>query len=99
MSQIAVITEKVVTDAPLLGQGDMDAKPIPEPKVTKIRVVAAAVMAPAKIAGQDAADATDSFGRLPIPKSEDSLVGWFALMRVSPDGQCKSYLDTGGLEG
>src|ERR1700730_9337019 len=99
MSQMAVITEKVVAEAPLLGQGDMEAKQIPEPKAARIRLAAAAVTAPAKIAGQDAADAADSFGRLPIPKSDASLVGKFALMRVSPAGQCHNNGDPGWLGG
>jgi hypothetical protein len=75
MSQIAVMIEKVVAEAPLPGQGDMEAKPIPEPKVTRIRLAATAVMAPAKIAGQDAAEAAASFGRLLTAKSDAALAG------------------------
>jgi hypothetical protein len=37
MSQIAVITVKVVTEAPVLGQGDnTEAKPKPDPRASRI---------------------------------------------------------------
>ena len=56
MSQMAVVTAKVVTDAARSDQGEMDANPTPDPRATRMTVVAAATKAPAKMEGQDAAD-------------------------------------------
>jgi hypothetical protein len=61
---MAVTTVKVVAEVPPRGQGETEARPRPEPKATRIRVVAIATMAPAKMAGQDAAETNDSIGRL-----------------------------------
>jgi hypothetical protein len=63
---MAVITVKVVAEAPRWGQGDTEANPIPAPRATNIRLVAIAVIAPAKMAGHEAADTTDSFGCNPL---------------------------------
>jgi len=60
---MAVITVKVVAEAPLWGQGDTEASPKPEPRATKMRVVAAAAMAPAKMAGHEVPETGDSNGR------------------------------------
>lgn len=46
MSQIAAITVKVVTEAPVLGQGDTDARPKPDPRARMISDNAAAANAP-----------------------------------------------------
>jgi hypothetical protein len=60
MSQIAVITVKVVADGPSPCQGDSDAKPSPEPSASNKSEVAAAIAAPATIAGHEIADTGDS---------------------------------------
>jgi hypothetical protein len=41
---------------PLPGQGEMEAKPNPEPSASRIRETAVATNAPAMIAGHDVAD-------------------------------------------
>src|ERR1700679_3834837 len=56
ISQIAVVTANVVPEMPLPGQGDMEAKPKPEPSANRTRETAIATNAPAMIAGHDAAD-------------------------------------------
>jgi hypothetical protein len=56
MSQIAAFTVKPVADAPCPGHGDTMAKPRPEPNASSTIEAAMATNAPAKIAGQDAAD-------------------------------------------
>jgi hypothetical protein len=56
MSQIAVVTAKVVIEAPRSGQGEMEANPMPDPNATRTTVLAAATKAPAMMDGQDAAD-------------------------------------------
>jgi len=56
MSQIAVVTAKLVTDAPRPGQGEMEANPMPDPNAMRRPVLAAATKAPAIMDGQDAAD-------------------------------------------
>ena len=53
---MAVVIAKAVIDTPWFCQGEIDAKPIPEPKATNINEAATATKAPAKMAGQDAAD-------------------------------------------
>ncbi|HEY6484591.1 MAG TPA: hypothetical protein VIY54_13790 [Steroidobacteraceae bacterium] len=57
--------EKVVADAPLLGQGDTEASPSPEPNATSNNEVAAATTVPAKIAAHDTADRDDSVAAPP----------------------------------
>ena len=52
-----------VAEAPLPGQGDMEANPNPDPSAIRTMVAAAATVAPAKIAGQDTADTDDSPAR------------------------------------
>jgi hypothetical protein len=56
MSQIAVVTAKLVIDAPRSGHGEIDANPMPDPSATRMTVLAAATKAPATMDGQDAAD-------------------------------------------
>jgi hypothetical protein len=56
MSQIAIITVKVVAEAPEFGQGDTEASPKPDPRARRIRDVAAAAKAPANIGGQAIAE-------------------------------------------
>jgi hypothetical protein len=56
MSPIAVITENVVSETPLLGQGDTEARPRPEASANRISETAAATTAPAMIAAHDTAD-------------------------------------------
>jgi hypothetical protein len=56
MSQIAVVTAKLVTDAPRSGQSEMAANPMPDPRARRMTVLAAATKAPAIMEGQDAAD-------------------------------------------
>jgi hypothetical protein len=56
MSQMAVVTAKLVSDAPRSGQGDIEANPIPDPSATRTTVLAAATKAPAMMEGHDAAD-------------------------------------------
>jgi len=59
MSQIAALTVKAVADAPCPGHGEMIANPSPVPSATKMNETATATIAPAKIAGHDAADALE----------------------------------------
>jgi hypothetical protein len=61
MSQIAVIAVKVVGDAPVSRQGDIDASPKPDPSATKSTEADIAMNAPAIIAVHDTADTEDSF--------------------------------------
>jgi hypothetical protein len=56
MSQTAALTVKPVADTPCPGHGDTIAKPRPEPNASSMADEAMATNAPAKIAGQDAAD-------------------------------------------
>src|SRR5580693_2914001 len=56
MSQIAVVTAKLVIDAPRSGHGEIEANPMPDPSTTRMTVLAAATKAPAMMDGQDAAD-------------------------------------------
>jgi hypothetical protein len=56
MSPIAVITENVVNETPLLGQGDTEARPRPEASASRISETAAATTEPAMIAAHDTAD-------------------------------------------
>jgi hypothetical protein len=60
MSPIAVITENVVSDAPLLGHGETEASPNPEASANRISETAAATTAPATMAPHDTADLDDS---------------------------------------
>ena len=53
---MAVVTAKLVTDAPRSGQGEMEANPMPDPNAMRMTVLAAATKAPAIMDGQDAAD-------------------------------------------
>src|SRR5271168_3778633 len=57
---MAVITVKVVTEAPELGQGDTEAKPKPDPRASRISDNAAAAKAPPIIAAQEIAEVDDS---------------------------------------
>lgn len=56
MSQMPVVTAKVVAEAPLLGQGDMEASPKPDPSANSISETEAATNAPPMIAGHDTAE-------------------------------------------
>ena len=56
MSHIAAFTVKPVAEAPWPGHGETMAKPKPEPNASNMADAAIATNAPAKIAGQDAAD-------------------------------------------
>src|SRR5665213_471981 len=69
MSQIAVVTAKVVAEAPWLGQGETAAKPKPEPSATRMSVTDAATNAPAMIADHDAADFVAAAGNPAAPGS------------------------------
>jgi hypothetical protein len=60
MSHIAVITVKVVAEAPVVDHGDTEARPKPEPSARRINENVAAAKAPPKIAGQLIADIEDS---------------------------------------
>src|SRR5271169_3606241 len=57
---MAVISVKVVTEAPELGQGDTEARPKPDPRATRINDNAAAAKAPPMIAAQEIAAVDDS---------------------------------------
>jgi hypothetical protein len=61
VTQIIVLTPKVVTLTPSLAQGDIEDRPKPVPSISRIRESAAAAAAPAKMAPQDTA-LTDSCG-------------------------------------
>jgi hypothetical protein len=80
MSQMAVRTVNVVAEVPLLGQGEIDASPKPEPNATRTNEVAAAAVAPAKTAAQDTADLEDSTVESPPKRPARSRV-----VRVSTD--------------
>jgi hypothetical protein len=54
------MTENVVSDAPLLGHGETDARPNPDANANRISDTAAATTAPATIAPHDTADLVDS---------------------------------------
>lgn len=56
MSQIAAVIVNVIAETPRFGQGEIDAKPSPDPNASRVSETAAATKAPAMIAGQDAAD-------------------------------------------
>jgi hypothetical protein len=56
ISQIAAVMANVVPEIPLLGQGETEAKPNPEPSASRIRETAVATNAPAMIADHDVAD-------------------------------------------
>jgi hypothetical protein len=53
---MAVVTAKVVAEAPSLDQGDSEAKPSPAPSDRRISVTAAAATAPPMIADQLSAE-------------------------------------------
>ena len=53
---MAVVTAKVVAEAPTLDQGDSEAKPNPAPSDSRISVTAAAATAPPMIADQLSAE-------------------------------------------
>jgi hypothetical protein len=55
---------------------------MPDPNATRMRLVAAAVIAPAKMAGHEAADTGDSFGR--VATSGMPPAGPFALISDAP---------------
>jgi hypothetical protein len=67
MSPIAVIAEKVVSDAPLLGQGETAAKPRPDASANRINDTEAATTAPAMIAAHETAEVADSTVGAPVP--------------------------------
>ena len=60
MSQIAIIAVKVVSEAPELGQGDTEARPKADPRVSRISDNAAVAKAPPIIAAQEIAEIGDS---------------------------------------
>jgi len=60
ISQIAVIAVKVVTEAPEFGQGDTEARPKADPRVSRISDNAAVAKAPPIIAAQEIAEIGDS---------------------------------------
>jgi hypothetical protein len=55
MSQIAALAANVVAETPRAGQGEMDAKPRPDPNTNNTKETAVATNAPAMMAPQDAA--------------------------------------------
>ena len=56
ISQIAAVTVNVVAEAPCPGQGEIEANPRPDPRASRTSETDTATTAPAKMAGQDAAD-------------------------------------------
>src|SRR5271163_3316080 len=56
---MAVITVKVVTEAPEFGQGDTEARPKPDPRASRFSDNAAAAKAPPMIAAQEIAEVDD----------------------------------------
>ena len=56
MSQMAVITPKVVTETPEFGQGETEASPRPEPRAIRIKLTATITKAPPMMAPHDTAD-------------------------------------------
>src|SRR6201996_3665714 len=72
-----MVTVKVAADAPLLGHGEIEARPTPDPSSTRTSDEAVATKAPAKMAGHETADTADSV---------TEPVGWLATrcwVRVS----------------
>src|SRR5690349_8140482 len=61
MSQIAVMIENVVADAPALVHAEIDAKPKPVPSAASRSEIAAATAAPAITAAHETAETGDSF--------------------------------------
>ena len=86
MSHIAVITVKVVTEAPEFGQGDTEARPKPDPRASRINDKAAVAKAPPMIAAQDIAETDDSsvWPVSPMPKVSAArpLKGTLAILAV-----------------
>ena len=87
MSHIAVITVKVVTEAPELGQGDTEARPKPDPRASRISVSAAAAKAPPMTAAQEIAEVDDSkvWSTSPAPRvSARTLTGALRTILAVP---------------
>src|SRR4029078_6305230 len=59
-SQIAVMTVKVVAEAPRSAHGETEARPKPEPSASRMRDTAQATRAPAMMAAHETADTADS---------------------------------------
>ena len=86
MSHIAVVTVKVATVTPEFDQGDTDASPKPEPNNKRMSDTAAAVTAPAMMAGQATAEVVASRERLS-----------FAALLLKVAGVCISVLSISDL--
>jgi hypothetical protein len=68
MSQIAATIVNVAAVAPLWGQADMEANPMPDPSIVKTIVTEAATTVPARTAGHETAEIDDSLERpKPVP--------------------------------
>ena len=91
------MTLKVVGDAPLWGQGDTDARPNPVPRATSTRLAAIAVTAPAKIAGQEAADTADSGSRVPVAVAGITVSGYLAFMELARQCQINASSSITGI--